>query len=144
MPYRLQDDAVNSTASSISAMFYTIKTPEAKNKYDRVKMTSCINVYTFLYTYTFMCVQVYVYMCLIYRQSTYMNHDYLVLGLRYIYIYKFARASICMKAPLQAGQHVYRRMSLVFCTNFANTVAYIVLCSHCTFCSLGIAVVTYT
>ena len=56
MPYRLQDDAVISTASSISAMFYTIKTPEAKNKYDRVKLTSCINVYTFPYISTFMCV----------------------------------------------------------------------------------------
>ena len=37
-------------------MFYTIKTPEAKKKYDRMKMTSCVNVYTFLYVCTFMCV----------------------------------------------------------------------------------------
>ena len=56
MPYRLQDDAVNSAASSISAMFYTIKTPEAKNKYDRVKMISCIYEYIFLYIYLFVCV----------------------------------------------------------------------------------------
>ena len=81
MPYKLQNDAVNSTASSISAMFYAIKTPETKNKHDRVKMTSCINVYTFLYICTFMCVSV----C-IYRQSTCMNHDYLVFGRRCICI----------------------------------------------------------
>ena len=102
-----------------------------------------------------------------------MNHDYLVLGRRYVYIYihmyiyiyiylfifiiyihtymlcicvrgKFARASICMKAPLPVGQHVSRRMSLVFCTGYMNIVTYIVLCSHCMFCSLGVAVVTYT
>ena len=30
-------------------MFYTIKTREAKNKYGRVKMTSCIHVYTLMY-----------------------------------------------------------------------------------------------
>ena len=59
MPYRLQDDAVNSAASSISAMFYTIKTPESKNKYDRVKndiLDKCI--YISVYMYIYVCVGV--------------------------------------------------------------------------------------
>ena len=87
MPYRLQDDAANSTASSISAMFYTIKTPEAKNKYDRVKMTSCINVYTFLYIRTFMCVGVCIH---VFNIQTQYIHESRLLGLGstiYIYVY---------------------------------------------------------
>ena len=87
MPYRLQDDAANSTASSISAMSYTIKTPEAKSKYDRVKMTSCINVYTFLYIGTFMCVGVCIH---VFNIQTEYIHESRLLGpgsTTYIYIY---------------------------------------------------------
>ena len=82
-------------------MFYTIKTREAKNKYGRVKMTSCIHVYTLMYVCTFMCVGVCIHIDNI--QTEYI-HESRLLGLgSTIYIYKFARASICMKAPLQVG-----------------------------------------
>ena len=93
MPYRLQDDAANSTASSISAMSYTIKTPEAKSKYDRVKMTSCINVYTFLYIGTFMCVGVCIH---VFNIQTEYIHESRLLGpgsTTYIYIYIVQRCS---------------------------------------------------
>ena len=97
-----------------------------------------------------MCVGVCIH---VFNIQTEYIHESRLLGLgstiyTYIYMYmfcirvrgKFACASFNMKAPLQ----VYRRMSVVFGTDYADTVTYTVLCSHCTFCSLEIAVVTYT
>ena len=81
---------------------------KAKNKNDRVKMTSCINVYTYMLLCTFMCVCRCVNIYIFLKGTEYMHESQLV-GLGYIYILgnrmrgKFARASICMKATLQVG-----------------------------------------